>query len=197
MWPWGHLAFGYVLYSLSVRLWRRRPPGAPGAVLLAVGTQLPDLVDKPLSWTYGVFPQGYGPGHSVLVAVPVGLAVVLLAARRRHAAAGLGLAVGWWSHLVGDVLVALAGGYSHTFDRVLWPVADIPPGGMTVDGVGHVLYFLGEGLERARAPDNEGLVLVYLGFLSGAVLLWLVDGAPGLPRPWRRSRDAGESRPGD
>lgn len=197
MWPWGHLAFGYVLYSLGVRLWRRRPPGSLGALLLLVGTQLPDLVDKPLSWVYGVFPQGYGPGHSVFVAVPVGLAVLLLAARRGRATAGLGLAVGWWSHLVGDVMVALALDTPHTFARLLWPVADIPPGGMTVDGVGHVLYFLGEGLERLRESGNQDVVLLYLGFLFGAFLLWLVDGAPGLPAPWRRSRDAGESRPGD
>lgn len=190
MWPWGHVAFGYVFYSLAVRLWQRRPPSSLGAVLLAVGTQIPDLVDKPLSWVYGVFPQGFGPGHSVFIAIPAGLAVLLLTARGGRAAAGLGLTVGWWSHLVGDVLVALAGDNPHTFARTLWPVADIPPGGMAVDGVGHALYFFGEGLERAQAPDNQGLVLVYVGFLVGVFLLWIVDGAPGLPKPWRWSRDA-------
>ena len=49
MWPWEHLAFGYVLYSLGVRTLRGRTPRGPPVLVLAVATQVPDLLDKPLA----------------------------------------------------------------------------------------------------------------------------------------------------
>ena len=48
MWPWEHLAIGYLAYSLLGRLAWRRPPTVGTAITVAFGTQFPDLVDKPL-----------------------------------------------------------------------------------------------------------------------------------------------------
>jgi hypothetical protein len=57
MWPWEHLAVGYLLYSVSCVLWGRYPTRI-GVAALAFGTQFPDLVDKPLGWWLGVLPSG-------------------------------------------------------------------------------------------------------------------------------------------
>ena len=63
MWPWDHLAFGYVWYTLASRGWDGRPPSNAAAIALAVGTQFPDLVDKPLAWWLDVLPAGRSLGH--------------------------------------------------------------------------------------------------------------------------------------
>lgn len=197
MWPWEHLAVGYVCYSLGVWAWRRSPPKAAGALLLAVGTQLPDLVDKPLSWVYAVFPGGYGPGHSVFVAVPMALVVVLIAGHLGRPVAGAGLAVGWWSHLAGDVVVAVLRDNPYAFDRILWPTVSLPPDGLMLDGLGYVHYFLRHGVDRAQTQGQELFLVAYVGVFVAAVLLWLVDGAPGMPKPWRWMERADETRAGD
>ena len=82
MWPWEHAAVGYLLLSLGSRASGRGPPSTPAVLALLFGTQLPDLVDKPLSWEFDLFPSGYAVGHSALVAVPVGLLVLALGRRR-------------------------------------------------------------------------------------------------------------------
>ena len=58
MWPWGHLALGYLLHSPLARARFGRPPTDRATLLLVIGTQLPDLVDKPLAWWLGVLPAG-------------------------------------------------------------------------------------------------------------------------------------------
>ena len=78
MWPWEHVAFGYVLYSLGSHAIRREPPAEWTVFALGLGTLVPDLVDKPLSWSLGLFPTGYSVAHSALVAVPT-VAGLLLA----------------------------------------------------------------------------------------------------------------------
>ena len=49
MWPWGHLAAGYPVYTAYTRLHTGDPPADVPALVALLGTQLPDLVDKPLA----------------------------------------------------------------------------------------------------------------------------------------------------
>jgi hypothetical protein len=186
MWPWGHLAVGYLLYSLTVRLLQRRGPTAGAALAVALGTQVPDLVDKPLAWTLGVTPQGYTVAHSVFVAVPLAVAVVALADYRGRADIGIAYAVGHLSHLVGDVVFAIGLRQPYTLERVLWPLVDLPatePRATT----GRILEYATDWVAYLLSNGHGAFLAVYLGTLVGAVLLWLVDGAPGLPRPdWVR-----------
>ena len=182
MWPWGHLALGYLLYSPAVHLLRRRAP-APGPVLLlALGTQLPDLVDKPLAWVFHVAPSGYAVAHSAYVALPVGLAVVALARHRERGRLGVAFTLGWWSHLVGDVLLGLVLGNPYALDRVRWPLVTLPADGgrPLLDRVG---YYLVNWVEILVATDALWFTAVYVGALGVAWALWLVDGAPGFPEP--------------
>ncbi|PSQ27664.1 hypothetical protein BRD03_05435 [Halobacteriales archaeon QS_9_68_17] len=71
MWPWGHLAVGYLLYAASSRRQRARPPDGAETILIAFGTQFPDLGDKPLAWTVSVLPNGRSLAHSAFVAAAV------------------------------------------------------------------------------------------------------------------------------
>ena len=71
MWPWGHAAAGYLLYTLWARRRFHRPPAGAATLALAVGTQFPDLVDKPLAWTFGISPSGRAGAHSLLIAIPL------------------------------------------------------------------------------------------------------------------------------
>lgn len=183
MWPWGHLAFGYALLSVGTRLSGRTPGDRP-ALVLAFATQLPDLVDKTLSWVLGVLAQGYGPGHSVFVAVPVGALVVALAARRDRLPVGAAFAVGYWSHLVGDVLVALVHESPYVLARVTWPLSDLPPYESRLGALDRASHYFVEWVQGI----GVAVVLTYLAVLGAVVALWLADGTPGLFRPWLRER---------
>lgn len=181
MWPWGHAAFGYLLYSFGLRLFGRTPTGYPVLVLL-IGTQIPDLVDKTLSWVLELFPQGYSVAHSVFVAVPIGMLVIAVAVWRRRTSYGLAFLLGYWSHLVGDLLFGLLSSNPYTFARVLWPVVTLPPYSTDLSGLARVQayvisflnFFADEGLAAVLV-----LLAVYFGPVLLAVVLWLLDGAPG------------------
>jgi hypothetical protein len=98
MWPWGHLAVGYFLYSPFARARFGRPPTDRATLWLAVGTQLPDLVDKPLAWRLGVLPAARTLGHSLLTITVVSMLVYAYFERRDRAHVALAFGVGYTSH---------------------------------------------------------------------------------------------------
>lgn len=178
MWPWEHLAAGYLAYSLGLRSVRRPPPTAAGLLVVVLGTQLPDLVDKPLSWGLGWFAQGYAVGHSVFLAAPLSALVLLIALRRGRGRLGVAFAVGHWSHLATDVLDPLRYGRSPDPGRVLWPIVTAAPYPQDL-GMARGLAYLAELL---TAIATMGLVDLFVQLLLLPLLtfaVWLVDGAPG------------------
>lgn len=121
MWPFGHFAVGYLAFAVARLAWTDgRPADWTTLAVLIVATQLPDLVDKPLSF-YGVLPSGRSLGHSALVfGVVVG---ALVAARRgRPTERDAALAIGYGTHLAGDAYGALLAGRYDTARYLLWPV---------------------------------------------------------------------------
>jgi len=104
MWPWGHLAFGYLLGSGWKRLDDGRPLTRGEALALALGTQFPDAVDKPLAWTWGLLPSGRSLAHSVFTALAVLVGASFVPDDRPAGAYVEAFAVGWLSHLLGDAL---------------------------------------------------------------------------------------------
>jgi len=126
MLPWTHAAFGYAVLLVVagglVALDRRGPLSRAELLAVVAGTQLPDLVDKPLAWQFAVLPSGRSLAHSLLVAVPLCLAVVAVAWYRSHPEVGLAFAVGYATHLFGDVYVALYYWRVEEFTFLLWPV---------------------------------------------------------------------------
>lgn len=180
MWPWEHLAFGYVLYSAWTHLvWRRSPHGV-AALVLALATQLPDLIDKPLSWGFDVFPQGYAIGHSIFFAVPLSVVVAVIAARRDRLPVGVAFAVGYASHLVGDILFPALQGGDLGIERVLWPLVTFQEYGTNYGFIGRFTLYVGEYLHEVTEPEHLPFLLAYLGLLLAVVGLWVIDGAPGV-----------------
>jgi len=172
MWPWGHLGVGYLLLVAFARLDRRRPTGGE-AIAVGIGTQLPDLVDKPLAWTLALLPNGRSLGHSLLVAVVL-VALVWLACRRfDRSTAGVAFGIGYLSHLFGDGLYHALAGEWYYLGFLGWPL--VPPVSYGTDK-----SFLAHFAAFELTP-RTGFELAVFGL---AVLLWVSDGMPGLS--WAR-----------
>ena len=110
MWPWGHLAFGYLLYSVLVRLRSWDSPDGQTVLLVLLGTQFPDIVDKPLAWTFHLFPSGRSLAHSLFAVAAVSALVGVYYQRRGRPQLGIEFAVGYLSHLIGDGIGYLLSG---------------------------------------------------------------------------------------
>ena len=57
MWPWGHLAVAYLCYVLSIKLRGDGEQTLLTLVAVAVGSQFPDLIDKPFAWSVAILPR--------------------------------------------------------------------------------------------------------------------------------------------
>lgn len=180
MWPWTAAAFAYLCYSSYTHVRRREPPGSSAVVVAAVASILPDVVDKPLTWQFGVFRTGYALGHSAFLGLLLLGSAHLLARGSEHPRWGLAFGIGYLSHSVGDVLEALPYEPARTaFARVLWPVVRLPPE--------HVHGFEGKFGELLAGYLSHLLALdptPYLVLVSVigvcALSLWAYDGFPVL-----------------
>ncbi|ELZ55710.1 MULTISPECIES: metal-dependent hydrolase [unclassified Haloferax] len=163
MFPIGHLALGY----LSVALFRvgRRRPLPTGWTLAAalVGSQLPDLIDKPLAY-YGVLVSGRSLGHSLLVMLPALVALVGVGYRLGYGEHATALVVATLSHYLGDTSRALLAGDWGSMQFLLWPLfpatdyaADsVPPWVRVLESLGDPRY----NLQYALAVVAFGIWLV-------------------------------------
>ncbi|RRJ29457.1 metal-dependent hydrolase [Halocatena pleomorpha] len=167
MWPWGHLAAGYLLYSLWCRA-NCRSPTALGAVTVAFGTQFPDLVDKPLAWTFAILPSGRTLTHSLLTATLL-FGIFRIVTRRYKIRTPLGaLAIGYLSHLAMDAVSPLVQGRFEAVSFLLWPVLPLPSSETPNSFSAHFANL-------GPTPfDLFQLVLAGVAFI-----VWIADGAPG------------------
>jgi hypothetical protein len=101
-----------------------------GSVLLVglFASLFPDLVDKPLAWTFGVIPSGRMVAHSLVIASVVILCVLFVASRKRRLSHGLVFAWGYLSHIAGDFYPVLFEGSSYYFyPNLFWPLVTAVP----------------------------------------------------------------------
>jgi len=126
MFPWTHAAFGYLLLLSVAVLFRHRLSRAE-LIAVVVGTQLPDLVDKPLAWWFSVLPSGRSLAHSLLIAVPLSVVVLGVAWYLTYPEVGFAFGVGYASHLIGDSYVALYYWRPEEFTYLLWPLLPAYP----------------------------------------------------------------------
>lgn len=179
MFPWDHLAAGYLAYSLGTRLLGRRPPTVGTVLAVALGSQFPDLVDKPAGWLLGVFPTGVSVAHSVFVAVPVAVAALWVTRTRDRPELGAAFGTGYLLHLPGDALMPVVlSGARPDYSVFLWPIspkATSPPGGFLVN----VEYFLSRYPELLTTLDLR-LIGFEVALLGGALVFWVLDGTPGI-----------------
>jgi len=179
MWPWEHAAVGYLAYSLFCHTYYRESPGGLDAFAVLFGSVLPDLIDKPLAYQFGVFDTGYALGHSIFFAIPLAILVGIGARQLGRPRAGLAFAVGYLLHLPGDFVPHYLRG-SERFDRVLWPLREAP-GTTGTDGVADFtwMYFI-DYWAALTSGDPPTYLVVQTGMVVFTGLLWLYDGAPVL-----------------
>jgi ethanolamine transporter EutH len=162
MWPWAHAAVGYLLY---VAYAHRQGLPLRGLPVLATlfGTQAPDLLDKPLAWTFAVLPAGRSLGHSLLFAVPLAvLCWYVVAGRFDRPAVALGAAVGYVSHLFADGLGAALAGRWADLSYLGWPVLALPEYELDPSFAAHFLAF-----------EFDALTLLGFALTGLAAAVWL------------------------
>lgn len=187
MWPWEHLAFAYVLYSLLTNVIFRASPSTGETIVVIVGSQVPDLIDKPLAWTFGITETGYSIGHSIFVAPIVCLAVYAVASRRGHSALAGAFSLAYLSHPFADLLSQFLREPVVDLRTILWPIASPPPGSRG----GFLDHFVRYFVRYVNQLLAGGLTLqVALQSLLGlaVVVLWLSDGAPIVADVWQLLR---------
>lgn len=179
MWPWEHLALGYLAGSAAHRLATGRPPDTVALLAVALGTQLPDLIDKPLAWTFDVLPSGLSLGHSLFFAVPVALLSVVVSRRYGRVAVGVVFALAYGTHLLGDVAFTLVAGGELATDFLLWPLIPAGPerGIGLLSRVGRLAGAFGRFL---TSPLGQLYLLFDALLLGSAGVIWYRDGRPGL-----------------
>lgn len=168
MWPWGHAAVGYLLWSTWMRRADGRTPTAAEAFSVVLGTQFPDLVDKPLAWGFNVLPAGRSLAHSLLVAAVVISVVYAVMRHRQQEPIALAFGVAYVSHSLSDSIASLILGDYGNLTYLLWPMLPAP------------VY----GDESVTSPLAEqaliGWALIELVLVAYSLLRWWRDGAPGL-----------------
>ncbi|WP_227354025.1 metal-dependent hydrolase [Haladaptatus salinisoli] len=182
MWPWEHLAFGYLLYSAYSHVVAGRSPRSDAVVVLGFATQLPDLVDKPLAWSLAVLPSGHSLAHSLVSALPLSALALALAHRARRTDIGVAFAVGYLSHLAGDVIYPVAVGKEPSLEFLLWPLVRVPADRTGAGFLARFRDYFGDYLTYLDDPALTGYLALELGLFLAVFALWLFDGMPGVPR---------------
>ena len=180
MWPWEHLAVGYVLVSLLWRLGGKRPD-LPAALAVAFGTQFPDLVDKPLAWHFDVLDSGLAVGHSLLVLVPLCTLLVVVAYRVGYTHAAVAFTVGYLSHIAGDAVHPMLFGEPFRWTVFFWPLSS-GAGEGSVELLPRIIELFTKTSSLATGPRGSTYIAFELLLLLTALALWALDGAPGLPQ---------------
>lgn len=167
MWPWGHLAFGYLFESVWKHRREGRPPTGLETLALAIGTQFPDLIDKPFAWTFDVLPSGRSLTHSVFTTMAVvSIAYVVLEGRSAREYVGP-FALGYVSHLLGDSVRPVLAGDEEDVGFLAWPLASTDYGVET----GVLAHFA--RLQPSDLLGPEG------GIVALSLFVWVFDGRPG------------------
>ena len=169
MWPLGHVAVAYCCYTLATRARFDSPPAHVPALLLVLGSQFPDLVDKPLAWYLIVLPTGRSLAHSLLLLVPLTSALYLLGRRYDRSEYGVAFGTGAISHTFADVVPAVWDA-STTANQLLWPILSVEPyegGPPTILGL-------------LRGSLTDPYFFTELAIAAIAFVYWRRHGYPGL-----------------
>jgi len=122
--PIEHFILAIVPVSVVTLVYTRRPPRSRliGAVFL--GSQFPDLIDKPLALQLGVIPTGRVFMHSLPIAIPFLLAVCLYGSHTDQLTVSVALAFTFahLSHLLGDTYHAIGNPTSPLPPDLFWPL---------------------------------------------------------------------------
>jgi hypothetical protein len=125
MFPSEHFIVAFLPVLAYVVVRDRRLPTSRFVAVVFVGSQLPDLIDKPLAHQFGVIPSGRVFMHSLPVALPFLLVVGLYGWKTRRIRLGSAFVFAYLSHLLADNYRALLRPAPQIPPDLLWPFA--PP----------------------------------------------------------------------
>lgn len=168
MLPWAHAALGYLLYSAYIRWHLRRPPIGFPVWAVGFGTQFPDLIDKPLTWTVSVLPYGRSLSHSLFALIVILGGLYLLCQYPDQRTLTTAFGIGYLSHLFGDAIGPAVYGDIGALGFLLWPVTDVPKGDT------------GSFIEFLLALEPTPMVLFGFVLTAVAAVVWARDGLPGI-----------------
>lgn len=168
MWPPGHLAVAYLLVRLNARVRGDGSVTAGTMLALALGSQLPDLIDKPLAWALAL-PSGRTLGHSLLFVITGAVVCSLLASRFDRAELGTAVWIGVFSHVAGDAVPVLWNSNAG-LSFLLWPIVSTTPYDEPFPGL----------WELVVNSASEPYLLFEIALVVVALLFWHRDGYPGL-----------------
>jgi len=170
--PLGHAAFAYLCY-VGYRVASGRPlPVHWALVPLVLGSQFPDLIDKPLAF-YGLLPSGRTLAHSIFTAFAT-IAVIRFGVERfgrpeseplarLYDIGPTAFAIGYLTHLAGDLVNPLLVGDPSKGRFLLWPVSrTVYYSETTASPVARVLSVYRDG---SAYPQLELVVLAGVVFL--------------------------------
>jgi len=168
MWPWGHLAVGYLCYVAWTHI--RGTNQRPLAVFAVVfGSQFPDLIDKPLAWTVPVLPSGRSLAHSLLTAACILAVGYYVSQRFNRTEVCVAFGIGYLTHIIGDLGPRVIGGLlTGDFTQLqwatylLWPLLPAPPYPNDDSFLAHFTAF-----------TIDPFVAAQLGLFGIAVIVWL------------------------
>ncbi|WP_226043124.1 metal-dependent hydrolase [Natrinema sp. DC36] len=124
MWPLGHAAIGYLLYRYSTQARLDDSPAVLPLCFLAVGTQFPDLVDKPLAWVLDIIHSGRGLTHSIVILGLIIIGFFLVARHHRRDEYAIAFGIGALAHALTDATEVLwdPNASAHS---LLWPLFSV------------------------------------------------------------------------
>ena len=125
MFPHEHLLAALLPVAAYVGVRDRRLPARGAAFATAVGSQFPDLVDKPLAHQFGVLPSGRVFIHSLPFALPIVAGVLAYGHYTERPRVAGAFAAAYLSHLAGDTYRSLLVG--QVPPDLLWPFVAARP----------------------------------------------------------------------
>lgn len=180
MWPWEHLAVGYLAYSALSRYRHGESPTTAATVAVALGTQFPDLVDKPLGWGFALFQGGISVAHSVFTAAILSVVVVAVGRRLERPQLGVAFVVGYLSHIPADAVYGAVFDGTVKLTPFLWPLVET--GSSASSGIlDNVTYYVIRFLVFLTTERGLAFLSLEALLLSFTAWIWIRDGCPGLP----------------
>lgn len=123
--PIEHLLIALLVVGCYVCIRDRRLPSLELTAVTFVGSQFPDLIDKPLALQLHVIPTGRVFMHSLPFAIPVALVVILYSWKTDRLRGGGAFVFAYASHIVTDNSQTLAAG--EVSNDLLWPFVSATP----------------------------------------------------------------------
>lgn len=122
--PSEHFIVALIPVVAYVVVREKRLPSLRLVGVVFVGSQFPDLIDKPLAHQFGLLPSGRVFMHSLPIAVPFVLLVALYAWKTDRRRLGVAFAFGHLSHLLADNYEPLLRPNPQISPDLLWPFVE-------------------------------------------------------------------------